>query len=68
MVKFTRVVAAYFSGYPLTKEHFRAFKEIYGDDANGGSPHVDKGESGRWRYFTREDIAKRGENLDITWL
>ena len=23
---------------------------------------------GRWRCFTREDIAKRGENLDITWL
>jgi type I restriction enzyme M protein len=25
-------------------------------------------ELGRWRCFTREDIAKRGENLDITWL
>jgi type I restriction enzyme M protein len=53
---------------PLTREHFRAFKEVYGDDANGGSPRVDEGELGRWRCFTREDIAKRGENLDITWL
>ena len=40
----------------------------YGDDANGGSPRVDQGESGRWRCFTREEITKRGENLDITWL
>jgi type I restriction enzyme M protein len=23
---------------------------------------------GRWRCFSREDITKRGENLDITWL
>jgi len=23
---------------------------------------------GRWRCFTREEITKRGENLDITWL
>ena len=26
------------------------------------------GESGRFRKFTREEIAKRGENLDISWL
>ena len=53
---------------PLTREHFSPFKEVYGDDANGGSPRVDQGESGRWRCFTRQEIAKRGENLDITWL
>jgi type I restriction enzyme M protein len=53
---------------PLTREHFSPFKEVYGDDANGGSPRVDQGESGRWCRWTREDIAKRGENLDITWL
>ena len=23
---------------------------------------------GRWRCFTRKEITKRGENLDITWL
>jgi hypothetical protein len=44
------------------------FSEVYGNDANGGSPRVDQGESGRWRRWTREDIAKRGENLDIIWL
>ncbi len=53
---------------PLTREHFSPFKEVYGDDANGGSPRVDQGELGRWRCFTREEITKRGENLDITWL
>jgi type I restriction enzyme M protein len=53
---------------PLTREHFKPFESVYGDDPNGGSPRVDQGESGRWRCFKREEIAKRGENLDITWL
>ena len=29
---------------------------------------MDTGESGRFRRFTREWIAERGENLDISWL
>jgi type I restriction enzyme M protein len=29
---------------------------------------VDLGEEGRFRCFTREQIAKRNENLDISWL
>lgn len=29
---------------------------------------MDAGEAGRWRCFSREEITKRGENLDITWL
>ena len=53
---------------PLTREHFQPFESVYGDDPNGGSPRVDQGEFGRWRCFKREEIAKRGENLDITWL
>ena len=53
---------------PLTRSHFAEFEQCYGDDPNGGSPRTDQGESGRWRYFTREDIAKRGDNLDISWL
>ena len=28
----------------------------------------DGGESGRFRPFTRADIAKRNDNLDISWL
>ncbi|MEZ4308867.1 MAG: hypothetical protein R3F14_12590 [Polyangiaceae bacterium] len=26
------------------------------------------GRAGRFRRFTREDIEKRGDNLDVTWL
>ncbi|MDX2100238.1 MAG: N-6 DNA methylase [Leptolyngbyaceae cyanobacterium bins.59] len=53
---------------PLTADHFTQFKQCYGDDPNGGSPRVDLGEEGRFRCFTRETIAKRNENLDISWL
>ena len=53
---------------PLTREHFGAFEKAYGNDANGMSARTDEGETGRWRRFTREDIKKRGDNLDVTWL
>lgn len=53
---------------PLTRSHFAEFEQSYGDDPNSGSPRSDQGESGRWRCFTREEIAKRGDNLDISWL
>lgn len=53
---------------PLTREHFQDFELCYGDDPNGGSPRVDQGEEGRFRCFSREEITKRGENLDISWL
>ncbi len=29
---------------------------------------IDQGESGRFRKFTREQIAERGDSLDISWL
>ena len=53
---------------PLTREHFKPFEEAYGADPLGQSPRVDQGEQGRFRYFTREQIKVRGENLDISWL
>ena len=53
---------------PLTREHFAEFEKAFGDDPLGKSKRKDTGETGRWRKFTREDIAKRGDNLDITWL
>jgi type I restriction enzyme M protein len=53
---------------PLTFEHFKDFIAAYGSDPNGKSKRVDQGEEGRFRCFTREEIAKRGENLDISWL
>ena len=53
---------------PLTEEHFAEFEECYGKDPLGGSKRKDQGEEGRFRKFTREEIAKRGDNLDISWL
>jgi len=53
---------------PLTFEHFKDFIAAYGTDPNGGSPRTDQGEEGRFRQFSREEIAKRGDNLDISWL
>lgn len=53
---------------PLTREHFRDFEWAYGDDPHGRSTRRDQGEQGRFRRFTREWIAERGDNLDISWL
>lgn len=53
---------------PFTREHFAEFEKAFGDDPLGKSKRKDEGHEGRFRRFTREDIAKRAENLDITWL
>ncbi|MHC5768313.1 MAG: hypothetical protein ACYTXI_22375 [Nostoc sp.] len=53
---------------PLTRGHFSEFEQCYRDEPNGNSPRVDLGENGRFRCFTREQITKRNENLDISWL
>lgn len=53
---------------PLTRKHFAEFESCYGDDPNGKIARTDLGEEGRFRCFSREEINKRGENLDISWL
>ncbi len=53
---------------PLTHGHFAEFEKCYGKKADGTSKRTDQGEEGRFRCFTREQIAKRGDNLDINWL
>jgi type I restriction enzyme M protein len=53
---------------PFTVDHLQPFVEAYGDDAHGGSPRKDQGETGRVRCFPREEIAARRDNLDISWL
>jgi type I restriction enzyme M protein len=53
---------------PFTCAHFAEFEKLYGADAHGKSKRKDQCETGRFRKFTREDIAKRGDNLDISWL
>jgi type I restriction enzyme M protein len=53
---------------PFRAADLADFVAAYGEDPNGGAPRVDQGEEGRFRCFSREDIAARGDNLDITWL
>ncbi len=53
---------------PFTRAHFAEFEKAFGDDPLGKSKRKDGGETGRFRKFTREEIAKRGDNLDISWL
>jgi type I restriction enzyme M protein len=53
---------------PLTREYFDPFVKAFGTDPHGKSRRKDEGEEGRFRKFTREAIAARGDNLDITWL
>ncbi len=53
---------------PLRVEDFAPFEAAYGDDPNGLSAREDQGEEGRFRRFTRAEIAARADNLDIAWL
>jgi len=69
---------------PFTRDYFRTpadapkevprdkFEDVFGADPKGGitamSQRVDTGEAGRWRKFTRQEIAVRGDNLDLAWL
>ena len=56
----------------LVRKHFVEFEAAFGDDPLGGAKALDKrqdtGEQGRFRKFTREQIAARGDSLDIAWL
>jgi len=53
---------------PLTRAHFAEFEAAYGDDPHGRAPREDQGETGRFRRFTRAQVAARGDNLDLAWL
>lgn len=56
----------------LTRDYFKAFEAAFGTDPFGGAASLakrqDMGEEGEFRCFSREWIAERGDNLDITWL
>jgi type I restriction enzyme M protein len=53
---------------PLTIADFGEFEAAYGDDPYGKATRRDQGEEGRFRYFSREQIKDRADNLDISWL
>lgn len=51
------------------RDHLAEFEDAFGDDPLGGAvslaQRTDTGEEGRFRRFSREWIAERGDNLDI---
>lgn len=56
----------------LTRDHFAEFEVAFGGDPLGGAKTLaqrqDMGEQGRFRCYSREQIAARGDSLDIAWL
>ena len=56
----------------LMRDYFAEFEAAFGDDPLGGAASLaqrtDTGEEGRFRRFSRDWIAERGDNLDISWL
>lgn len=52
----------------LTVADFAEFEAAFGADPLGKAKRTDQGEDGRFRCFTREQIADRNDNLDISWL
>lgn len=59
---------AYGKTNPLREADFDAFVTAFGDDPLGYAKRKDQGETGRFRKFTRAEIAARDDNLDISWL
>jgi type I restriction enzyme M protein len=53
---------------PLTREHFAEFEAAFGADPLGLAPRTATGPEGRWQCFSREEIAARGDSLDLAWL
>ena len=53
---------------PLTREHFAEFEAAYNSDPHGLAPRSATGPDGRWQSFSREEIAARGDSLDLAWL
>ena len=53
---------------PLTRAHFADFEAAYGSDPHGLAPRTASGPEGRWQCFSREEIAERGDSLDLAWL
>jgi type I restriction enzyme M protein len=53
---------------PLRSEDFFPFESAYGDDPRGGAERKDLGDGSRWRSFSRDAIANRSDNLNLSWL
>ncbi|ODT14897.1 MAG: SAM-dependent methyltransferase [Kaistia sp. SCN 65-12] len=52
----------------LKDEDLAEFERAFGGDPYGKSRRKDEGTEGRFRCFSRNQIANRKDNLDIAWL
>lgn len=52
----------------FTRAYFKEFESFYGDEPTYAVESGKRKESERFRRFSREWIAERGDNLDIAWL
>lgn len=52
---------------PLTEIDLRQFMTAFGDDPNGLSAR-NEGFNGRWKKFSRAEIAQREDSLNPSWL
>jgi type I restriction enzyme M protein len=56
----------------FTSSYFEEFEKAFGKNPLGDPSSLkkrkDTGEEGRFRRFSRDWIAERGDNLDIAWL
>src|ERR1035438_2296507 len=50
---------------PLTVADFASFEKAFGKDPLGKTKRKDEGEEGRFRFFTRKEIAAKNDSLDI---
>jgi type I restriction enzyme M protein len=53
---------------PLTIDDFKAFEKAFGKDPHGNAKRKDEGEEGRFRFYSRKQIATRDDSLDLAWL
>ncbi len=52
----------------LKQSHFAEFIECFGEASDGSSAREQGEEQGRWRCFTREEIAGKDDSLDLSWI
>lgn len=53
---------------PISADDFAPFENAYGPEQTGRSKRQDQGIEGRFRYFSRDEIAGNNDNLNLTWL
>lgn len=53
---------------PFKAADLADFVKAFGDDPLGSAGRKDQGETGRFRCFTRDEIAAKDDSLDIRWL